>query len=68
MVTIDLVKRELHEQRYTLRSWALRNGFKPRTVDNSLRRALKRGKQPRGEKACAIVRGIERTINKKLFP
>lgn len=67
MNTFERVKEQLYDRRYTIRSWAIRNGYNPRTVDNSLRRSLKNGKMPRGVLARAIVKGIEATIDEPLF-
>ncbi|ALG67903.1 hypothetical protein [Beggiatoa leptomitoformis] len=67
-MNLEHIKQRLKKKRYTLRSWAIQHNFHPRTVDNSLRRAIKRGgTPPRGLVARNIINSIEKTIGKPLF-
>ena len=67
MTDLKHVKECLYERRYTIRSWAIRHGYKPNTVDKSLRRSLARGTKPRGILARKILREMEQTLEIKLL-
>jgi lambda repressor-like predicted transcriptional regulator len=64
--TMEQIRMLLHRRRYTLRSWAIRHGYNPNTVDKSLRRTITRGTAPRGILAAQIVKRMEKTIERKI--
>jgi|GEM_PF-5643696 len=67
-VSVAHIRRALHGERYTLRSWAIKNGFSAATVDTSIRRAIKNGCYPaEGTVANNVVIGLEETVGFSFF-
>lgn len=65
MNQIKDIKHSLHQQRYSIRSWALRHGYKASTVDSVIRRAVV-GQKPRGVITKKILADLGRTIGKPI--
>ena len=66
MNKIKDIRQSLYQQRYSIRSWAIRNGYKASTVDSVIRRTIA-GHKPRGSITKKILVDLSQTVGKHFF-